>query len=136
MPQACVRARESHPPGAPNWAGRIDVATMRGRSLACSLGRASNHDFDGHPLPLRAKRRPTFVLEDEGAARVDGVCREDSLVGLACDRAGLATFSVDETNDRSAWSDRPGRPGRAGRPLLALFALRAGDLLLFTSRKR
>src|SRR6516225_9632345 len=102
--------------------------------LFCSLGGAGNHDFDGDALSLRPKRRPTLVLEDEGASRVDGVSREDSFVGLACDRAGLATLSVDEANDRSARTRRPGRPGRS---LLALFALGAGELLLlFPSRKR
>src|SRR5262245_66005373 len=97
----------------------------------CSLGGAGNHDFDGDALSLGPKRRPTLVLEDEGASRVDGVSREDSFVGLACDRAGLATLSVDEANDRSARTHRPGRPSRAGRSLLALFALGAGELLLF-----
>src|SRR6516164_4448351 len=100
----------------------------------CSLGGAGDQDFDGDALSLGPKRRPTLVLEDEGASRVDGVSREDSFVGLACDRAGLATLSVDEANDRSARTRRPGRPGRS---LLALFALGAGELLLlFASRKR
>ena len=85
----------------------------------CSLGGAGNHDFDGDALSLRPKCRPTLVLEDEGASRVDGVSREDSFVGLACDRARLTAFTIDEANDRSAWSCRPRRPGRAGRPLIA-----------------
>src|SRR5262249_12294315 len=100
--------------------------------LVCSLGGASNHDFDGNALSLGPKRRPTLVLEDEGPARVDGVSAEDSFVGLARDRAGLATLSVDEANNRSAWSRRSGRPCGAGWSLLALFALGAGQLpLLF-----
>src|SRR5262249_22834040 len=33
-PQACVRTRESQPPGAPELGRRIDGATMRGRLLA------------------------------------------------------------------------------------------------------
>src|SRR5215831_16178646 len=100
------------------------------------LGRASHHDFDGNALALRPKRRPTFVLEDEGASWIDGVSAEDSFVRLACDRARLTAFTIDEANDRSAWSCRPRRPGRAGRPLIALLALGAGDLLVFASRER
>src|SRR6476646_3551116 len=105
-------------------------------SLAWSRGGASHHNFDGNALSLRPKRRPTLVLEDEGAPRIDGVSAEDSFVRLACDRARLAAFTIDEANDGSAWSRRPRRPGRAGRPLIALLALGAGDLLVFASRKR
>src|SRR5262245_17761810 len=96
--------------------------------LVCSLGGASNHDFDGNALSLGPKRRPTLVLEDEGPARVDGVSAEDSFVGLARDRAGLTTLSVDEENDRSAWSRRSGRPCRAGRHLLDLIALGCSEV--------
>src|SRR5262249_31499803 len=105
--------------------------------LVCLLGGAGNHDFDGNPLSRGPKRRPALVLEDEAAARVDGVSAEDSFVGLARDGAGLATLSVDEANDRPAWSRRSGRPCGAGQPLLALFALGTGELrLLFASRQR
>src|SRR5262249_22430902 len=105
--------------------------------LSCLFLVAGNHDWDGTPLSRGPKRRPPLVLEDEGAAGVDGVSAEDSFVGLARDGAGLTTLSVDEANDRSAWSRRSGRPCRAGRPLLALFALAAGELrLVFPSRPR
>src|SRR5215469_7934941 len=73
---------------------------------------AGDHDFDGNPLPLWAKCRPIVLLEDEGAGRVEGVGAEDSLVRLARDRAGLATFAVDEADGRSARSGRAGRTGR------------------------
>src|SRR5262245_35076865 len=148
-PRGRIRTRPSPRPAVQNWDSKVEAAT-HARPLAwllsclfcllgllicfCSLGGAGNHDFDGDALSLRPKCRPTLVLEDEGASRVDGVSREDSFVGLACDRAGLATLSVDEANDRSARTRRPGRPGRS---LLALFALGAGELLLlFASRKR
>src|SRR5262245_62848489 len=145
-PRGRIRTRPSPRPAVQNWDSKVEAAT-HARPLAwllsclfcllgllicfCSLGGAGNHDFDGDALSLRPKCRPTLVLEDEGASRVDGVSREDSFVGLACDRAGLATLSVDEANDRSARTHRPGRPSRAGRSLLALFALGAGELLLF-----
>src|SRR5215813_10846665 len=138
------RGRVRAIPAAQNWDSRVDAATDARTTLAwlltclfCLFGGAGNHDFDGDPLSLRPKRRPTLVLEDERASRVDGVSREDSFVGLACDRARLAALSVDEANDRSPRTRRAGRPGRAGRSLLALFALGAGELLLlFASRKR
>src|SRR5262249_7470661 len=100
------------------------------------LGDASHHDFDGNALSLRPKRRPTVLLEDEGAPRIDGMSAEDSFVRLACDRACLAAFTIDEADDRSAWSHRPGRPWGPGRPLIALLALGAGDLLVLASRER
>src|SRR5262245_20286955 len=89
---------------------------------------AGDHDFDSCPLPRRPKCRPIVLLEDEGAARVDGVGAEDSLVRLARNRAGLATFAVDEADDGSARSRRAGRTGRAGGAGIALFA-RRGNLL-------
>src|SRR5215831_13795887 len=150
-PRGRVRTRPSPPSGRPKLgqqgrggnpcapaclAAHLLILLTCFASLFCSLGGAGNHDFDGDALSLGPKCRPTLVLEDEGASRVDGVSREDSFVGLACDRAGLATLSVDEANDRSARTRRPGRPSRAGRSLLALFALGAGELLLFASRKR
>src|SRR5262249_2743073 len=128
---------ENRTPQQGRCGNRCAHAGLVAHCLFYLFGGAGNHDFDGDPLSLRPKRRPTLVLEDERASRVDGVSREDSFVGLACDRARLAALSVDEANDRSARTRRPGRPGRAGRSLLALFALGAGRLLLlFASRKR
>src|SRR5262245_13181413 len=109
-PQGRVRTRESRRPAVQNWDSKVDAATDARADLicllvcllVCLLGGAGNHDFDGNPLPRGPERRPTLVLEDEGAARVDGVSTQDSFVGLARDGAGLATLSVDEANDRSA----------------------------------
>src|SRR3984893_2269922 len=115
---------------------RQAMAARRLCLLAWLLGGASHHDFDGDALSLRSKRRPTLVLEDEGAPRIDGVSAEDSFVRLACDRARLAAFTIDEANNRSAWSHRPGRPWRPRRPLIALLALGAGGLLVVVSPKR
>src|SRR5919197_1772217 len=80
---------------------------------------------------LRPKRRLAVGLEDERAARADGVGGEDALAVLAGDRAGLATFALDEANDRSADAGRPhwargtgwsSRAFRARRPRLALLS--------------
>src|SRR5215471_5055957 len=100
------------------------------------LGGAGKHDFDRDALSLRPEGGAILLLEHEGAAGVDRVGIENSLIRLARDRAGLPTLSLDETNDRSA---RPWRSGRtrgtsgSSRSRLALFAL--GDLL-FASRER
>src|SRR5262249_47547529 len=139
-PQGRVRRWESRRPAIQNWDSKVDAATdartliWLAGLLACLLGGAGNHDFDGNPLSRRPKRRPAFVLEDEGAAGVGGGSAEDSFVRLAREGAGLAALSVDEANARSAWSRRSGRPCRAGRPLLALFALGAGELRLLFAR--
>src|SRR5262249_58984088 len=99
---------ESRRPAVQNRDSKVDAATDARTLiwlvclLVCLLGGAGNHDFDGNPLSRGPERRPTLVLEDEGAARVDGVSAEDSFVGLACDGAGLATLSVDEADDRPA----------------------------------
>src|SRR6266550_631529 len=101
------------------------------------FGGASNHDLNGHALALWPKGGAVVLLEDERAARVDGVGVEDAFVGLAGDSAGLATFAVDEADDGSARPGRAGRarrPGCAGRPRVAFFAL-GGDLL-FARRER
>ena len=145
-PQGRVRTRESPRPAVQNRSSEVDAVSdarpddllvcLLDYLLAWLLGGASHHDFDGDALSLRPKRRPTLVLEDEGAPWIDGVSAEDSFVRLARNRARLAAFTIDEANDRPAWSRRPRRPGRAGRPLIALLALGAGDLLVFASRKR
>jgi hypothetical protein len=47
---------------------------------------------------------------------------EDTFVSLARNRAALATFSIDETNDRSTWG-----ACRARRPSWARRSLRCDD---------
>src|SRR5438093_6166187 len=73
------------------------------------FGGAGKHDFDRDALSLRPEGGAIVLLEHEGAAGVDRVGIENSLVRLARDRAGLATLPLDETNDRSAWPCRSGR---------------------------
>src|SRR5262245_59631289 len=68
---------------------------------------------------------PGSPLQNEGAARAYGKRIEDTFISLARNRAGLATFSIDETNDRSTWG-----PCLARRPSWARRYLRC-DLLLF-----
>src|SRR5215831_6857283 len=106
-PQWRVRTRESRRRAVQNLgqqgrrgnrSAHADLICLLVCLLVCLFGGAGNHDFDGTPLSRGPKRRPTLVLEDEGAARVDGVSAEDPFVGLARDGAGLTTLSVDEAN--------------------------------------
>src|SRR5262245_56362605 len=88
-------------------------------SSKSSFGDTGNADFDCNPLLLWSESCSIFVLEDEGASRLDSVSIEDTFIRLARNRAGLATLSVDETNDR-AGPHRPSRPGRPCRPRWSL----------------
>src|SRR5262245_66428464 len=76
------------------------------------FGGAGKHDLDRDALSLRPEGGAILLLEHEGAAGVDRVGIENSLVCLARDRAGLATLALDEKNDRAA---RPWRSARARR---------------------
>src|SRR5262249_13970335 len=83
------------------------------------------NDFGRGSPSLGQERRPIPLFKNEGAARAYGKRIEDTFVSLARKRAGLATFSIDETNDRSTWG-----ACRARRPSWARRSLRC-DLLLF-----
>src|SRR5262245_47270823 len=74
---------------------------------------------------LGQERRPILLFKNEGTARAYGKRIADTFISLARNRAGLATFSIDETNDRSTWG-----PCLARRPSWARRSLRC-DLLLF-----
>src|SRR5215471_5100225 len=74
---------------------------------------------------LGQERCPILLFKNEGAARAYGKRIEDTFVSLARNRAGLVTFSIDETNDRSTWG-----ACRARWPSWARRSLRC-DLLLF-----
>ena len=96
------------------------------RGLECSLPSTRENDFSWGSLSLGQERRPVLLFENEGAARADGKRIEDTFINLARNRAGLATFSVDETNDRSTWgacrARRPSWARRSSRSDLVLFA--------------
>src|SRR5262249_31972997 len=140
LTSASMRSRSARWPAAamrlsPSCAGSAGVVGFRGEEALS--GNAGDHDFHRRPLPLRPERGPIVLLEHERAAGIKGVRREDSLVRLARNRAGLTALSVDEANDGSA---RPRWPGRTGGPRgpgwsgIALFAL--GGLLLFARGER
>src|SRR5438132_9252837 len=84
------------------------------------------NDFSWGSLSLGQERRPVLLFKNEGAARAYGKRIEDTFVSLARNRAGLATFSIDETNDRSTRgarrARRPSWAGRSSRDDLVLFA--------------
>jgi hypothetical protein len=98
-----------------------DFSPVSRRGLECSLPSTRENDFSWGSLSLGQERRPVLLFENEGAARADGKRIEDTFVNLARNRAGLATFSVDETNDRSTWG-----ACRARRPNWARRSLRGG----------
>jgi len=83
------------------------------------------NDFGRGSPSLGQERRPILLFKNESAARAYGKRIEDTFVSLARKRAGLAAFSIDETNDRSTWG-----ACRAGWPSWARRYLRC-DLLLF-----
>jgi len=93
--------------------------------LECSLPSTRENDFSWGSLSLGQERRAILRFKNEGAARAYGKRIEDTFVNLARKRAGLATLSIDETNDRSTWG-----ACRARRPSWARRSLR-GDLFLF-----
>jgi hypothetical protein len=94
--------------------------------LERSLPSTRENDFSCGSLSLGQERRPSLLFKNEGAARAYGERIKDTFVSLARNRAGLATFSIDETNDRPTWgacrAGRPSRPGRSLRCDLFLFA--------------
>jgi hypothetical protein len=97
-------------------------------AIECSLLSTRESDFGRGSLSLGQERRPILLFKNEGAAPAYGKRIEDAFVSLARNRAGLATFSIDETNDRSTWG-----ACRARRPSWARRSLRC-DLLLFAGR--
>ena len=81
------------------------------------------NDFGRGSPSLGQERRPILLFKNEGAARAYGKHIEDTFVSLARKRAGLATFFIDETNDRSTRGARwPRWARRALRCDLLLFA--------------
>jgi len=86
-------------------------------------------------LPLGPKSRFVIGLENEDASRADRVSAENAFILLACDSAGLTTFSIHKTNDRAArpcwpcWARRSCRTRWSRLPLLASFAF-CGQLTL------
>jgi hypothetical protein len=106
---------------------RLDVrfTPKSSRGLECSLPSTRENDFGWGSLSLGQERRPVLLFENEGAARAYGKRIEDTFVSLARNRAGLATFSIDEMNDRSTWG-----ACRARRPSWTRRSFRC-DLLLF-----
>src|SRR5262249_40927448 len=83
------------------------------------------NDFGRGSPSLGQERRPILLFKNEGAARAYGKHIEDTFVSLARKRAGLATFSIDETNDRSTWGACRARWPR--RSLRCDFLLSAGS---------
>src|SRR5215813_15318571 len=106
-------------------AGARRVHPISGDGLECSLLSTRENDFGRGSLSLGQERRPILLFKNEDAARADGKRTEDTFVSLARKRAGLATFSIDKTNDRSTR-----RACRARWPSWARRSLRC-DLLLF-----
>jgi len=98
--------------------------------VICSLLSTREDHLDGGSLSLWPERRPVLIFQNKGASRTHGKHIEDAFVSLACNRAGLATLSIDETNDRSAWGPcgawRARRPSFARWSLGSLFSLSGG----------
>src|SRR5262249_33972278 len=95
--------------------------------VICSLLSTREDHLDGGSLSLWPERRPVLIFQNKGASRTHGKHIEDAFVSLACNRAGLATLSIDETNDRSAWGPcRAWRPSFARWSLGSLFSLSGG----------
>src|SRR5262249_28330553 len=103
-------------------------------SRECSLLSTRENHPDRGSLSLWPERRPILVFKNKAAVRAYRKRIEDTFVSLACNRADLTTFSIDEANDRSSCGARRAR--RARRPgwtrglLATLFFLR-GDLFPF-----
>src|SRR5205807_7375794 len=77
----------------------VCFGSNRGHGLECLLLSTCENDFRRGSL----SRRPILLFKNEAAARAYGKRIEDTFVSLARNRAGLATFSIDETNDSSTW---------------------------------
>src|SRR5262249_38494060 len=91
-------------------------------SRECSVLSTRENQLDRGSLSLWPERRPILVFKNKAAGRAYGKRIEDTFVSLACNRADLATFSIDEANDRSSCGPR--RASWARRSLRC-------DLLLF-----
>ena len=79
------------------------------------------HNLDGHPLPLRPKCRRLSSSKMKVPPGLRAWVPEDSLVRLARDRAGLATFPSTKWTNHSPGpagreDRRAGGAGRAGSP--------------------
>src|SRR5262249_61709759 len=103
------------------------LGERRHRRLACinSVLSTRKDNSDRGSLSLRPERRSIVLFKIKGAGWTYGKRIEDALVRLAGDHADLATFSVDEANDRSTWG-----AGRASWPSWANGSLRC-HLVLF-----
>src|SRR5262249_27748042 len=77
---------------------RADAGTSKASGLECSLLSTRENHPDRGFLPLRPERRPILVFKNEAAGRAYRKRIEDTFVSLTCNRADLATFSIDETN--------------------------------------
>ena len=99
-------------------------ATIAASRIDSILSTRKDH-FDRGSLALRQERRSIALFKNKGAGWTHGKCIEDALVRLAGDRADLATFSINEANNRSTWG-----ACRARRPSWATRSLRC-DLILF-----
>src|SRR6516162_7207779 len=109
-------------------AGARRVHPISGHRLECLPLSTRENDVRRGSLSLGQERRPILLFKNEGAARAYGKRIEDTFVNLARNRAGLATFSIDETNDRPAWGAcRAGRPSWARRSLRCELFLFAGS---------
>src|SRR5262249_2343496 len=111
--------------GGPSHATVHVRFALESRQLTDCVGSTRENDFGRGSLSLGQERRSILLFKNEGAARAYGKRIEDTFVSLARNRAGLVTFSIDETNDRSTWGACRARwPSWARRPLRC-------DLLLF-----
>src|SRR5438309_705134 len=89
-------------------------------SIRRSLPSTCENDFNRPILLLWPKGSLIIGVENEGAPRIDGNRFDDALVVLARNDAGLATLSIDKTNDSARRSSRTGRSCGAGLACLSL----------------
>jgi hypothetical protein len=107
-------------------------------SRECSLLSTRENHPDRGSLSLWPERRPILVFKNKATGGAYRKRIEDTFVSIACNRADLTTFSIDEANDRSSCGPRRAR--RARRPgwtrfLATLFFLR-GDLSFLSQAAR
>ncbi len=101
---------------------------------------ARQDHLDRDPRPLGPESGFVISFVDKRTSGTDCISAKDAFILLACDGTRLSTFSVNETNARSAralWSCRPRRSGRTRRSRLAFFALFSfhGGLVFTAGRK-
>src|SRR5262247_4932666 len=78
--------------------GMTGVIQPTSGAIECSLLSTRENNFGRGSLSLGQEGRPILLFKHEGAARAYGKRIEDTFVSRARKRAGLATFSIDETN--------------------------------------